>query len=60
MTKRSTKEQRAASRARQRQAKGDPRPYMILLAVERRRLNIVVPASRSRKCVNVLGKGGTL
>ncbi len=54
------RERKAAERARERQKDGDVRPYMVILAEERRREDLVIPLSLTRRAVNVFGPGGTL
>jgi hypothetical protein len=49
--KRITREQRAVRRARERQAGGDPLPYMMILKQERDRLGIVPELDRNRRRV---------
>lgn len=49
--RRTTREQRAVHKARERQAAGDPLPYMAILQQERNRLGIIPPVGRSRRNV---------
>jgi hypothetical protein len=51
---RGSKEQRATRRARERQAAGDPRPYMAILKAERDRLGIILPVEKSRRPVQTI------